>query len=72
MSRIDYTNEYHALLDALVTKDRQIITKAANAMGLDYNIDPISILLQLNDFYTVTGINAATSVCVLKEPHETI
>lgn len=67
MSKIDYTNEYHNLLNALVTNDSEIITKAANAMGLDYNPNIIKILVQLDEKYIVSGITSDYSVCVLRE-----
>lgn len=69
MSKIDYTNEYKALLEAFVSKDEKIVSEAARAMGLQYHKEPVMILIELNDKFTISGSSAEGATCVLRDEY---
>lgn len=69
MAKIDYTNEYRELLEALVSNNPNFIDRAARAMGLHYDANPINIILQIDERFVVSGPSADMSNCVLKEEY---
>lgn len=69
MSKIDYTNEYHNLLDAIVDGSQDKVIIAAQALGLEFNsqTEIISLFVKMLDRFDIGGNSAETATCYLKE-----